>query len=67
MTLTTISIIIATAIFVAYNAISLANFGVPKSLSMTYYLWGEKANKGWFYYDKEADVRKPLTQPLTWL
>jgi hypothetical protein len=26
-----------------------------------------KANKGWFYYDKEADVRKPLTQPLTWL
>ena len=49
MTLTTISIIIATAIFVAYNAVSLANFGVPKSLSMTYYLWGEKAKKGWLF------------------
>ena len=49
MNLVTISIIIATAIFVAYNAVSLANFGVPKSLSMTYYLWGEKANKGWLF------------------
>lgn len=49
MTLTTISIIIATAIFVAYNAIALANFGVPQSLSMTYYLWKEKSNKGYVF------------------
>ena len=49
MTLTTISIIIATAIYVAYNAISLANFGVPQSLSMTYYLWKEKLNKGYLF------------------
>ena len=46
MTLTTISIIIAAIIYAAYNAISLANFGVPQSLSMTYYLWKEKANIG---------------------
>lgn len=49
MTLTTISIIIATIIYVAYNAISLANFGVPHSLSMTYYLWKEKSKKGYVF------------------
>lgn len=49
MTLTTISIIIATTIFVAYNAVSLANFGVPSSLSNTYYLWKEKNGKGWLF------------------
>lgn len=49
MTLTTISIIIATTIFVAYNAVSLANFGVPESLSNTYYLWKEKNGKGWLF------------------
>ena len=49
MTLTTISIIIATVIYVAYNAIALANFGVPQSLSMTYYLWKEKSNKGFLF------------------
>ena len=49
MTLTTISVIIATVIYVAYNAISLANFGVPQSLSMTYYLWKEKSNKGFLF------------------
>ena len=49
MNLVTISIIIATAIFVAYNAVSLANFGVPKSLSMTYYLWKEKCNRGFCF------------------
>lgn len=49
MTLTTISIIIATVIYVAYNAIALANFGIPQSLSMTYYLWKEKCNKGWLF------------------
>ncbi|MBR5499640.1 MAG: hypothetical protein IKV75_05725 [Bacteroidales bacterium] len=49
MTLTTISIIIATVIFVAYNAVALANFGIPHSLSMTYYLWKEKNGKGWLF------------------
>lgn len=46
-TLTTISIIVATAIYVAYNAVSLALFGIPESLSNTYYLWKEKNGKGW--------------------
>ena len=49
MTLTTISIIIATIIYVAYNAISLANFGIPQSLSMTYYLWKQKANISYLF------------------
>lgn len=49
MTLTTISITIATIIYVAYNAISLANFGVPDSLSMTYYLWKKDSNKGYVF------------------
>ena len=49
MTLTTISIIIATTVFVAYNAVSLALFGIPESLSMTYYLYKEKCNKGWLF------------------
>lgn len=49
MTLTTISIITATIIYVAYNSVALAMFGVPQSLSMTYYLWKEKANAGWLF------------------
>ena len=49
MTLTTISIIVATAIYVAYNAIAIAIFGVPESLSNTYYLWKEKNGKGWLF------------------
>lgn len=49
MTLTTISIIVATAIYVAYNSVSLAIFGVPESLSNTYYLYKEKWNKGWLF------------------
>lgn len=49
MTLTTISIIVATAIYVAYNAISLAIFGIPKSLSDTYYLWKEHNGKGYLF------------------
>lgn len=49
MNLVTISIIIATVIFVAYNAVSLANFGIPESLSNTYYLYKEKCNKGWLF------------------
>lgn len=49
MTLTTISIIIATTTFVAYNAVAIAFFGIPESLSMTYYLYKEKCNKGWLF------------------
>ena len=49
MTLTTISIIAATAIYLAYNAISLALFGIPKSLSDTYYLWKARNGKGWLF------------------
>lgn len=49
MTLTTISIIIATVIFVAYNVVSLALFDIPKSLSMTYYLWKNQCNRGWLF------------------
>ena len=49
MTLTTISILIAALIYVAYNAVSLAYFGIPQSLSMTYYLWKEKANIGYLF------------------
>lgn len=49
MTLTTISIIAATAIYLAYNAISLALFSIPESLSNTYYLYKEKRNKGWLF------------------
>lgn len=49
MTLTTISIIVATAIYVAYNAICLVLFGIPESLSNTYYLYKEKRNKGWLF------------------
>ncbi len=49
MTLTTISIIAATAIYLAYNAICLALFSIPESLSDTYYLWKEKNGKGWLF------------------
>lgn len=49
MTLTTISIIIATTAFVAYNAVAIALFGIPESLSMTYYLYKERCNKGWLF------------------
>lgn len=49
MTLITISIIAATAIYLAYNAISLALFGIPKSLSDTYYLWKARNGRGWYF------------------
>lgn len=45
MTLVTISIIIAAVVFVIYNIASLTVFNVPKSLSMTYYLWQESDDK----------------------
>lgn len=49
MNLVTISIIIATTVFVAYNAIAIALFGIPESLSNTYYLYKEKYNKGFLF------------------
>ena len=49
MTLTTITIIAATAIYLAYNAICLALFSIPESLSNTYYIWKEKNGKGWLF------------------
>jgi hypothetical protein len=49
MTLITISIIAATAIYLVYNAICLANFGIPKSLSDTYYLWKVRNGEGWLF------------------
>ena len=45
----TTSIIIATCIYVAYNAVALAFFGIPESLSNTYYLYQAKCNKGWLF------------------
>lgn len=45
MTLVTISIIIATLIFIAYNAFTLIKYNVPKSLSMTYYLLKDSSEK----------------------
>lgn len=49
MTLVSISIIVATIIYVAYNAICLALFSIPESLSNTYYLWNAKNGKGWLF------------------
>ena len=45
----TTSIIIAACIYAAYNAVALAFFGVPESLSNTYYLYQAKCNKGWLF------------------
>lgn len=45
----TTSIIIATAIYSLYNLIALALFGLPASLSETYYLYKGKWNKGWIF------------------
>jgi hypothetical protein len=39
----------ATTIFVAYNAVAILVFGIPESLSNTYYLYKEKCNKGWLF------------------
>lgn len=49
MNLVTLSIIVATTIFVAYNAVAIAFFGIPESLSMTYYLYKERFNKGFLF------------------
>ena len=49
MTLTTISIIVATCIYVAYNVVSLGVFDVPESLSNTYYLWKDRNGRGYVF------------------
>lgn len=49
MTLLTTSIMIAAIIYVAYNVAALTLFGIPHSLSMTYYLWNEKNGRGWLF------------------
>ena len=46
MTLVTVSIIIAAWIFILYNIAALSIFGIPKSLSMTYYLYKDLTPKG---------------------
>lgn len=49
MTLTAISIVIATTIYCMYNTVSVALFGVPHSLSMTYYHWKNKYKVGFLF------------------
>lgn len=49
MSMVTTSIIIAACTYAAYNAVSLAFFGVPRSLSNTYYLYEDRCNKGWLF------------------
>lgn len=43
------SIIIAACIYALYNAMALAFFGVPRSLSDTYYLYEKRSGKGWLF------------------
>ena len=49
MTLLTTSIMIAAIMYVAYNVAALTLFGIPHSLSMTYYLWKEQYDKGYLF------------------
>lgn len=49
MSLITISIILGCFIFVLYNIITLSFFGVPQSLSMSYYLFKDKCNCGYVF------------------
>lgn len=45
-----ILILISLFLFTAYNAVALKRFGVPKSLSDTFYLWNEvKKNLGYIF------------------
>jgi hypothetical protein len=45
-----ILILISLFLFTAYNAVALKRFGVPKSLSDTFYLWnGVKKNLGYIF------------------
>lgn len=49
MTLIAITIIAAVAIYSTYNAFCLALFGIPKSLSMTFYLWQKRLGNGYLF------------------
>lgn len=47
---TLILILISLSLFTAYNAVSIKQFGIPKSLSDTFYLWnGVKKNLGYIF------------------
>lgn len=47
---TLILILISLFLFTAYNTVSIKQFGVPKSLSDTFYLWNEvKKNLGYIF------------------
>ena len=47
---TLILIFISLSLFTAYNAVSLKQFGIPKSLSETFYLWNsKKKNLGYVF------------------
>ena len=42
--------IIAAIVFISYNAAVLSNFGVPVSLSDTFYLWNKtKTGRGYLF------------------
>lgn len=49
MTLLTISVLAATVIYAAYNAIAIKLFGIPKSLSITFYHYQDRYNKGFLF------------------
>ena len=40
---------IAAIMYVAYNVAALTLFGIPQSLSMTYYLWKKEYGKGYLF------------------
>lgn len=49
MSIVTISLIIALIIYVVYNSITIGIFGLPPSLSETYYLYKNKWNIGFVF------------------
>lgn len=49
MSLVTLSIIFAAAIYLVYNVVAMYFFGIPHSLSMTYYLYKDNYQKGFIF------------------
>lgn len=49
MSLVLISLIIAASIYLLYNAVAIGIFGIPPSLSETYYLYKNKWNIGFVF------------------
>ena len=49
MSLVLISLIIAASIYLLYNAVAIGIFGIPPSLSETYYLYKDKWNIGFVF------------------